>query len=406
MKKAITGKKLAWLLAYVYFASYVTRINFGAVIQEVITDTGFEKSALSVILTCMSISYGLGQIINGRIGDRIKPQNLILAGLVSATVINILMPFFSCSIMWMSVLWTLNGFAQAMMWPPIVKIMVSTMDEVAYSSATVIVSLGSSLGTIAVYLTAPIIISVFSWETVLWVSAAIGAVSLIIWLFVKDKTYARPELADKASDKKAKEKPFTLPKESVFPLVFIALAIIFQGMLRDGVTNWMPSLLSDTFNFESSQSILYTLSLAVFSMVAVIAAGAFYRKFFKSEVSCATAIFTAATLSCILLTLLLDVSAIATVVLMALITGCAHGINLMLISHVPKRFRKYGNISTISGVINSCTYIGAAIATYGIAKLSEVYGWIFTTLTWCIIAILGTLCCTVAIPKWNKFIEK
>lgn len=406
MKKAIIGKKLAWLLAYVYFASYVTRINFGAVIQEVITDTGFEKSALSVILTCMSISYGLGQIINGRIGDRIKPQNLILAGLVSATGINILMPFFSHSIPLMSVLWALNGFAQAMMWPPIVKIMVSTMDEVTYSSATIIVSLGSSLGTIAVYLTAPLIISLFSWKAVLWASAAIGAVSLIIWLFVKDKTYVLSECTDEANEKSANEKGFTLPKEAVFPLVFIALAIIFQGMLRDGVTNWMPSLLSDTFKFENSQSILYTLALAVFSMIAVIIAGEFYRKFFKSEVSCAAAIFVVATVSCILLTLLLGASAVATIALVALITGCAHGINLMLISHVPKRFRKYGNISTISGVINSCTYVGAAIATYGIAELSDLYGWSFTVLIWCVLALLGTLSCLIAIPKWKKFIEK
>ncbi len=403
MKKAITGKKLAWLLAYVYFASYVTRINFGAVIQEVVTDTGFEKSALSVILTCMSISYGLGQIINGRIGDRIKPQNLIFIGLISATGINALFPFFSSSVPLMCVLWTLNGFAQAMMWPPIVKIMVSTMDEATYSSATVIVSLGSSFGTIAVYLTAPVVISVFSWHAVLWGSAAIGLISLFIWLIVKDRTYVLPSTDKTAPDSNRR---FTFPREALLPLVFIALAIIFQGMLRDGVTNWMPSLLSETFKLENSKSIFYTLSLAVFSMVAVMAAGAFYKKFFKNEVSCATVIFAAATVSAVLLTLLLNTSAVATIALMALITGCAHGINLMLISHVPKRFRKYGNISTISGIINSCTYIGAAIATYGIAKLSELYGWSFTVLTWCIIGALGTACCALAIPKWKKFIEK
>ena len=83
----ITGKRLAWLFAFVYFSSYVTRINFSAVIQEVITDTGFEKSALSVIIVCMSVTYGVGQVINGWIGDHIKPQNLIFIGLITATAI-------------------------------------------------------------------------------------------------------------------------------------------------------------------------------------------------------------------------------------------------------------------------------------------------------------------------------
>jgi OPA family glycerol-3-phosphate transporter-like MFS transporter len=91
---------------------------------------------------------------------------------------------------------------------------------------------------------------------------------------------------------------------------------------------------------------------------------------------------------------------------MALITGANHGVNLMLIGHVPKRFRKYGNISTVSGAVNSCTYVGSAIATYGIAKLSELFGWSITVLIWVGIALLGTVCCLAAMPKWKKFIEK
>ena len=401
----ITGKKLAWLFAFVYFASYVTRINFGAVIQEVVTYTGFEKSELSVILVCMSVSYGVGQIINGRIGDKIKPQNLIFIGLIAACSINLIFPFFSGSIPVMCVLWAINGFAQSMMWPPIVKIMVNTMDEVTYGSASVIVSLGSSIGTIAVYLTAPLIITLLSWQFVLFLSAAIGLLSVIIWAAVKDKVYDENAIAITGS-KSTPSSKLVFPKTAIFPLVFIALAVICQGMLRDGVTSWMPSLLSDTFEMGNSASILCTVSLSLFSMVAFIIAGAFYKKFFRNEVACAAAIFAIASVSALLLSLLLGTGAIAAIVFMTLITGAVHGVNLMLIGHVPKRFRKYGNISTISGAINSCTYIGSAIATYGIAKLSELYGWQFTTLIWFVIAVLGLVFCLIAIPKWKKFIKK
>ena len=91
---------------------------------------------------------------------------------------------------------------------------------------------------------------------------------------------------------------------------------------------------------------------------------------------------------------------------MTLITGAVHGVNLMLIGHVPKRFRKYGNISTISVIINACTYVGSAIATYGIAKLSELYDWQFTTAVWCVIALLGVAFSLVAMTRWKRFIEK
>jgi OPA family glycerol-3-phosphate transporter-like MFS transporter len=407
MKKMITGKSLAWLFAYIYFTSYVTRINFAAVIQEVVTSTGYEKSALSVILVCMSVSYGVGQIINGWIGDRIKPQNLIFIGLITATSINLIFPFFTSTIPLMSILWAINGFAQAMMWPPIVKIMVSTMDEETYSSASVIISLGSSIGTIFVYLTAPLIITVFSWEFVLFSSAVAGLISVVLWAFLKDLTYDENAILPETKTKSTlKIQGAFFPKDAIFPIVFIGLAVIFQGMLRDGVANWMPSLLSETFQMGNSKSILCTVSLSAFSIVAFILAGAFYKRFFKNEVACSAAIFAMATVAALLLSILLDKGAVVAIIFMALITGANHGVNLMLIGHVPKRFRKYGNISTISGAVNSCTYVGSAVATYGIAKISESYGWLVTVISWLVIAALGTVCCLVAMPKWKKFIEK
>lgn len=432
MKKMITGKKLAWLFAFVYFASYTTRINLAAVIGEVVIDTGFEKSQLSVILVCLFISYGIGQVINGWIGDHIKPQNLIFIGLITATAVNSVFPLFASSIPVMCVLWTINGFAQAMMWPPIVKIMVSTMDEVTYSSASVIVSLGSSFGTVGVYLTAPLIIKLLSWQFVFVTSALIGLTSVIIWAFVKNRIYD-PKTIDLNIPQPGEDKKFAFPKAAIFPLIFILLAIVLQGMLRDGVSSWMPTLLIEDFGMKSEDSILCTVSLAIFSILAFILAGQFYKKLFKNEVACAVAVWGFASLAALLLAILMSAkaidpesvtgiiatiinskifttimsySAIPAILFMTLINGAIHGINLMLIGHVPKRFRKYGNISTISGIVNAFTYVGSAIATYGIAKLAEMHGWQFTTFVWFAMAVLGLVCCLIAMFKWKKFIEK
>lgn len=101
-------------------------------------------------------------------------------------------------------------------------------------------------------------------------------------------------------------------------------------------------------------------------------------------------------------TAIMSYSAVPAILFMTLINGAIHGINLMLIGHVPKRFRKYGNISTISGVVNAFTYVGSAIATHGIAKIAETQGWQFTTIVWLAIAILGLISCLIATFKWKK----
>ena len=399
--KVIGGKKLAWALTLIYFSSYVTRINLAAVISEVVTATGFARTELAVALTCLSATYGIGQIVNGRLGDYVKPQNLILTGLIIATVINFAFPLLAASPMLMAALWGVNGFAQAMMWPPIVRILVANMDDDMYSYAVVRVSWGSSIGTIVVYLLSPMIIGFAGWQGVFYFSALIGAVVTSLWFFMRQRITV-PQM-NAASNTPAKAR---IPRQALLPMAFIALGIIFQGMLRDGVTSWMPSYLSEIFNLGNQTSIFCTVSLAIFGMFSYTVATKLYKRWFSNEVTCGGVIFGFSILTALLLFIFFDGGAVLSILLMATLTACMHGINLMLITHVPKRFKKYGNISTISGAVNACTYIGSAIFTYVVALLSEQIGWRYTVGVWAIIALLGTVCCFIAARPWKKFYQE
>lgn len=398
MNKTISYKGLGIILSIVYFASYITRINFAAIISSVIKDTGYLKSDLSIILVVLFITYGFGQIINGVLGDKVNPKKVISIGMILACVINLIFPLFSNSIPIMSILWGINGFAQAMLWPPIVRIMVSNLDEKQYNETTSKVIKSSSLGTIFVYLISPLMISLFNWQSVFILCAILGVISFIIWF-----TYQKRIEVNNEKNISKENSKFILPRQAIFPLIFICIAIILQGMLRDGITSWMPSYLIDVFNIKEELSILITLSQAILTLIALEVFSYLYKKYFNNEVSCALFIFTLISLIILILLFTYNYNALISTILMALIIGSVHGINLMLVCHVPKRFKKYGNISTISGIINSFTYLGSAISTYGIALLVENNGWNLTILVWLIISILGLLSCFIAYKRWNKF---
>ena len=70
-----------------------------------------------------------------------------------------------------------------------------------------------------------------------------------------------------------------------------------------------------------------------------------------------------------------------------------HGVNLLLVCMVPMYFK---NTSTASGVLNSFTYLGSALSTYGIALISENFGWNVTIWVWAGLALFGGLLCAVA----------
>ena len=93
MMKRITAKKVGIFLMFTYFISYITRINYGAVIVEMVRSTGFSKSELSLAVTASFFTYGLGQIICGWLGDRFQPRTMIFMGLVITSCINISMIF-------------------------------------------------------------------------------------------------------------------------------------------------------------------------------------------------------------------------------------------------------------------------------------------------------------------------
>ena len=86
-------KLLSILCPLVYFASYLTRKDYSIVMQAIIENEGLLKAQVGQVESLAVISYGAGQIISGFLGDRFKPQRLIMGGLAVTAVCNVLMPF-------------------------------------------------------------------------------------------------------------------------------------------------------------------------------------------------------------------------------------------------------------------------------------------------------------------------
>ena len=400
------AKAIAWSCTLVYFASYLMRINFAVMLVKICSDLQVGKTDLAVVVTGLTIAYGAGQIISGLMGDKIKPQLMLTMGLGLAVACNVIM-FFCHNIPVMTVVWSVNGFAHAMLWPPIVRLMSTYLTDTEYSYSAVRVSWGSSFATILLYLICPILLGFMHWRVIMLLCAAGGAAIAIFWMLVHPRLFTQPMENTRNRGGEGTEKPahLPLPKFVYLPVVLIMLGIILQGILRDGVTNWMPSYLLETFGLPEESAIVATVILAVFSVVSFALFDLLHRKVFRNEVFCSAMIFvlSAASAGVLYLLNLASASVVVSMLLMAVIVACMHGINLMLITVVPKRFVKSGKVATYSGLLNACTYIGASISTYGFAALAESFGWNFTILTWVLVSLAGVAACLCATPLWKRF---
>jgi OPA family glycerol-3-phosphate transporter-like MFS transporter len=150
-KKLSPAVWLCALLSLLYFTSYITRLNFSASIAEMVSVGVFTKNQGGVIGTALFFTYGFGQIISGILSDKFDPGKIVAVGLVLTAVCNMLFAF-SNSVAVMAVLWGVNGFAQALFWPPIVRILSYYFDDSGYAKGNLAVSYACHGATILIYL--------------------------------------------------------------------------------------------------------------------------------------------------------------------------------------------------------------------------------------------------------------
>ena len=408
-KKTTTVKILSVLCPLIYFASYLTRKDYGVVLEAVISAEGITKAQAGFVETLALISYGGGQVISGILGDKFKPQNIILCGLGSTMVCNLLMPFCP-NMITREIVWLFNGFAQSMLWPPLVRIMAATMNKDEYNDVCSNVNVAGNLGTVLLYLTSSLIwLKFFTWKYTFFSSAVICGLILTAWILGFRKINAENPLFSEKQVKEEKEKTagskitFRMLLASGF--ILIAVAIVAQGMLRDGITDWVPTFIKETFNINSENAILLSVAIPIFSVISLKLIGIINKKFVKDEVKGAGITFVIAAVCCVILTygtFKLQNQWI-TLIVSALVVGCMHAINFFLICIVPAQFEKYGMVSTMSGIINSLTYVGSAAALVGFGAISDKWGWNACVISWCCIAAVGIILCFTAMKPWRNF---
>lgn len=389
--------KLMLLFAAAYFTSYITRSNYAAVMAAMVTDTGHPKTVLSLALTGSFFTYGLGQVASGFFGDHISPRKLLGCGLGITAVCNLLLPM--CAEPWqMIAVWSVNGFAQAFMWPPLVKLMTFLLPEKDYHRGVVWVSYGCNGATILLYLVAPVLIPWLGWKSLFYLASVLAVGMLVLWL------RGCPEIGKVTRKTQGGEAVLPGGKKALFAPMMLAVmvAILLHGILKDGVATFMPIYIKETYHTGDELAILSGVLMPIFSILSTKASAVIYKKKFKNPVACAAWVFGLSAVCALLLAVIGGGSAVVSIVLMALLTGSMHGVNMMLISSIPPFFKKYGTVSTASGVLNACTYVGSAASTYGIAVLSENMGWSFTLWMWLAIAVFGGGLCLLAMRPFQK----
>lgn len=415
-KKKYSRPGIIALCSIVYFVSYFSRKDFAAVMAGMISEGAIDRVNAGLVGTMLFAFYGVGQLLSGYLGDKIKPKYLIMLGLSVTAVCNAIMPFVPEGIM--IAVWGINGLAQAMLWPPIVKILSHYLDHKTYVTANLVVTAAAHVATAILYAFVPLCLTFMSWESVFIVASILAFTSMIVFVIAM-RIIMPDNVEEKENNTEKGQSPapvssktdcniLSVMKESGIFTVFVCIIVV--GFLRDGIESWLPMLYSEAFGRDVSESTLVSIILPIFSIASISVVTVLHRKgVLRNEVSGSAILFGLSLVSAIPLTIFVSMDGtffgIVSLFLTAFICGAMHGANFLLISCLPGRFAKFGRAATVSGVCNSCVYIGAAISTYGIALVSKAMGWSVTVLTWCGILAIGILFAFFSYKRYTAIVN-
>lgn len=390
-----------------YCASYLGRINYTAALTAIVADGVFSKSHAGFIGTVYFFCYGAGQIFSGILGDRVSPYKMIGAGLAGTVCANIIMPLCSSSYITMSIIWGLNGIVQSMLWTPVLYIIATVLPEEQRSRACLHIASSFPIGSLLSYVISAAAIKFASWHFAFFIPAGIIACIFVFWCLAAGKT---SKILGRREKKTLPVQENTGAKVSLGKLFIVSgaavicVGILVQGMLKDGVTSWVPTLIKEKYNVSASFSVLLSAVLPIINLSGAWFATKLYEGPFKLNETAAAAFCFALTLIPLTGILFVGHYPIALcVIFFALFTTLITAINHLVITLIPVRFAKYGCASTVGGIFNSCTYIGSAISTYGFGAVSEKFGWTATVIFWIILGAIGVAVCAVLMRRYGRF---
>ncbi len=397
------GKTLYFLSWLAYASAYIGRYNYSAVMGAITAENSLSLSAAGAVSTGYFICYAVGQIVFGLLSQSVSPYAMILIGLCGSGLCNLGAGAFPAS--FMGLLWGANGLFQAMIWPPIVRLFAESMPLERQKHACVSINSTTPAGTLAAYALSAVLLQFADWHHVFFsCGGLLLGMAAVFWLGTaplrRATAYApQPEFQ---KQKGTGNGPAALLAAGLGAML---LPVLLHGGLKDGVTNWVPSMIQSNFGISPAFSAAVAMALPLVNLSGAYLSGWLNEHCTHNELKTAGSLFALASICLLALPLAMRTSLLLAVLLLAVTTASMLGVNTMFINVIPVKAGRHGGASMLSGTLNAVTYLGAAAATWGIGAAAEGCGWNAVFLLWLGMALLALLVSALLAGRWGEYLK-
>jgi sugar phosphate permease len=384
------GNHNHWFLGGICFLAYAAcysgRGILSAMIPQILQQTNLTKEALGRMGSAFFFSYGIGQLVNGFIGDFVKPKYMVSLGLLLAGLVSYGFLFFQ-SVALRSLLWGACGLFCSMLWGPLSKLIAENTTEKMGRLFMTLLTVASLLGTMATYIIAAIASSRESWEMAFRITGTFLIFTAIVWYMVLDVLEKSGSIRHMEHKEQGQREVFAINRG----FVFMIIVSLLNGIIRNAVVFWIPTYITEKLGVSTTMAASISTILPVINLLGTFAAFWLLKRMKDNEKSVIAVLFILSTLMFTLMYLIDGKLFFTTLIALFLASAAMTGACNMIFSVYCLRFANTGRVSGITGFIDFTAYVAAAMASPAFTSLVAIRGWNATVASWAVISAAGGL---------------
>lgn len=390
-KEAKNAATIGIMCSIAYMITYLGRNILSAVSPELIEQGVFTTELVGTLSSVFFMSYAIGQLLNGMIGEKIKGSYMISLGLIFSGICCGCFGFFVNYTSVICVLYGIMGFCLSMIYAPMVKITAENTNELHATRCCLGYEFGSQIGAPL----AGVVAVVLLWRKVFLFSSfmliIMGCICITSFIRLERKgviKYGQYHVAKEEGGIKG------LIEHQIVKFTMIA---ILTGVIRTTVVFWIPTYLSQYLGFSSE------VSAAIFTFVTLlISLSPFLAVFICEKVgnnmNLTILIGFAVSTTGFVGTYFTDQKFINVIlfVIAIIFEQCA---SAMIWNRYCPSLKETGMVSSATGFLDFTSYMAASISSVIFANSVEQIGWKILILIWAGLMFLGTM---IALPYKKK----
>lgn len=399
-----------FILSWVAYASiYIGRVNLSVTIPHIEKAFDLSKGQVGLIGSTFFWVYGIGQLTNGYIGDKLSGRFLVFTGLLVTGITNIMFGL-SSNYYLLLVLWAVNGYFQSMLWGPIAKTLTHWYPQSKLSGVIIGISTSMIGGYALIWGFSGYIISISHWR---WVFIIPGITILIysfVWLFracdhprkvgleqPNSDLYSGSDSEEEVQIEQDNKDIFQRQPISLIGVInktklwFVVIACFAQGIIKEGVGLWAPTFIIETQNTDiMSIGRLITL-IPLMNLAGMLFAGWLNKRLNYKEKLTTISLFAFGIIMLFSLLAFGKYGIAPTLIFLGLSSASMYGANTLLLGVIPLKYAKYNRVSSVAGFLDFCSYVASGIAASLTGVIINNYGWSVVMLLWALVAVVGII---------------